>query len=207
MAWRKGQRVDICRHLWTACVRQLLPGLRTCTGLSLCGGLWPYISWHTCRVPEESDIFKILSTEYHFIFMGQEDAQASVKWIPPSWADSIIVPCLQPRPLALAAISKDVSRPVELGKSPNQPAPLTLGHAGTFFLTQHHDQMIQYNLCYYQACVNLRGKYWKNGFKRSDIQIVPSMLLHAHPIRQWTLRLSSTKISHFKTSYHNSPNL
>lgn len=153
--------------------------------------MWSYITWQYLSWPEESDIFKILSTKYHFIFMASVHAQASVKLISPSWADNIIVPCLQPRPLALAAISKYVSRLVKLGGSPNQPAPLALGHTGTFFLTQHHDCMIQYNLCYYQACVSLRGKYWKNGFQRSDIQIVPSMLLQAHSVRQWTFRLSS----------------
>lgn len=93
-----------------------------------------YLSWS-----EESDIFKILLTNYHFIFMAPEHAQASEKWIPPSWADNITVPCFQPRPLALAAILKDLSRLVKLDESPNQPAPLALGHAGTFFLTQHHD--------------------------------------------------------------------
>lgn len=142
-----------------------------CTELSLWdGGLWPYISWYTYHDLKNLTFLNPLN---HFIFMAPVYAQASVKWIPPSWADNIIVPLLQPRQLALAAISKDLSRLVKLDKSPNQPAPLALGHAGTFFLTQHRDHIIQYNLCYYQACVSLRGKYYKNGLQRSDIQIVP----------------------------------
>lgn len=72
---------------------------------------------------------------------------------------------------------------MKLDESPNQPAPLALGHAGTFFLTQHHDHIVQFNLCYYQACLSLRDKYWKNGFQISDIQIVP--FLQAHSVRQW----------------------
>lgn len=99
-----------------------------CTELSL-----PYISWHTCH-DLESDISKILSTKHHFTFMTPEHARTSVKWVPPSWADNIIVLCLQPGLLPLATISKDVSRLVKLGKSPNQLAPLALRHADTFSL-------------------------------------------------------------------------
>lgn len=134
-----------------------------CRELDLHSALWSCISWHTCHVPEKSVIFlnPIHQVPFHFYGMTSCISICEVNSLQLR-AVIITVPCIHPRPLVLAgwegaAISKDISRLVVLGKRLSQLTPF--GHS--VWPTTIMIPFIQYHLHYYQKSVSLKHDYWK----------------------------------------------
>lgn len=127
--------VTATEHLWTACVRQWLPDPAENSTYRMPSDLtFPGIPIMYLRSLSFFKSHPPCTTSFLW-----HDRMHKHLWIPSSWAGTITVRCIHPRPLALAgrgeaAISKDVSRPVVLGKRPNQPAPYALWTSWCIFL-------------------------------------------------------------------------